>query len=230
MKKKVKKLIKPLILVLFIAVVVFLGKYFDLVRVLNKEFIQSYVSSFGVFAPLVFGMLYFIGTVIFFPGTPLSISGGLLFGIVKGTAIIVVSATLGSVLAFMIARTLGKGFVDKLLKNKFHKLEEYDEKIAKNGFMTVLFLRLIPLFPFTGLNFALGLTKVRVRDYFLATLVGIIPGSLVLANIGASANDISSPQFYLSILLFFGLMFIPAVYKKVMKTKNSNFALEIPEK
>jgi len=138
---------------------------------------------------------------------------------------------LGASLAFGVARYLGKDFTDKILKGRFKKIYEYDKKLEDKGFITILFLRLVPLFPFNGLNFALGLTKVRFKDFLLATLIGIIPGSFVLVNIGANATDLRSPKLFIFILLFVLLALVPVSYKgycnvrdkrkeKVLNTKD----------
>jgi len=101
--------------------------------------------------------------VILLPGTPFTIASGLLFGTLYGGLVTVIGATLGATLAFFIARFFGEDFVERILKNKFKKIYEYDEKIEKKGFLVMLFLRLVPLFPFNGLNFSMGLTKIKPK-------------------------------------------------------------------
>jgi uncharacterized membrane protein YdjX (TVP38/TMEM64 family) len=78
----------------------------------------------------------------------------------------------------------------------------------------MLFLRLVPLFPFNGLNFALGLTRIKFRDYLFGTVIGIIPGTYVFASIGSSAKDPTGPLLYVFIGLFILLALVPTVYKK----------------
>ena len=219
MRRTLKRLVKPSILLMFLIGIFIFLRYTNVVEYLTKDNIEAFISSMGPLGGVVFMGLYFLATLLFLPGTPLSVAGGFLFGPVLGTVYIVLGATLGASGAFFVSRFLGKDFVDRILKNKFEKLNAFDHKLSENGFLTVLFLRLVPLFPFNGLNFALGLTMVKFRDFFLATLVGIIPGSFVLANIGGSATDITDPKFFLFIALFILLAAVPPIYTKI-KQRN----------
>lgn len=151
--------------------------------------LQSWVAKQGVLAPLVFGGLYAAATVLAFPGSLLTISGGLLFGTGWGTVINLVSATLGAMAGFLIARYFGREMVTKLIRRRT-TLAEFDAKVEKHGFNAVLYLRLIPLFPFNALNYALGLTKVSFRNYALATFIGMAPGAFVYTSFGAAGRHI----------------------------------------
>jgi len=169
-------------------------------------------------APVIFILLYTIATIIFLPGTPLTIAGGAIFGTFFGTLYTIIGATIGAAIAFFIARYLGASFVNDLVNKKFKKLDSYDKKLEKNGFLVVLFLRLVPIFPFNGLNFALGLTKVKSKDYIIATFLGIIPGSFVLAFFGGSLASLNPLNIALAIALFILLAFSPKIYKKFKKS------------
>jgi len=156
--------------------------------------LQSWIQDQGIFAPLIFGLIYIIATILSLPGSVLTMSGGLLFGVYLGTAISLISATIGATGAFIVARYFGRDFVERILKGKLAKL---DVKIQENGFYTVLYLRLVPLFPFNILNYSLGLTKVSLRDYFLGSLIGMAPGCFVYTSLGsvgrhASLTDLST--------------------------------------
>lgn len=214
MRHNYTRYLKPTLLILLVVLLVLAGKYTDLSRLVDQEYVRTMVTSYGVYAPLAFILIYILATVFFLPGTIFTVLAGVLFGAGKGTAYVVVGATIGATIAFFISRFFGKSFVDNLLKGKFKKLEQYDEKLEKNGFSTTLFLRLIPLFPFNGLNFALGLTRAKARDYVLGTALGIIPGSFVLASIGASANDFRNPMLYLFIGVFILMGLSPWLYRK----------------
>ncbi|MBW2998598.1 TVP38/TMEM64 family protein [Candidatus Woesearchaeota archaeon] len=208
---KVNKL-KIILLLIFLILAIILGKFTSSSEFLNREYLQSYILSFGILAPIVFILVYILATIFFFPGTPLSIVAGIVFGGIKGTIYTIIGASIGAILAFYIARILGRDYVDSLLKNKFKKLDKYDVKLKENGFLTTLFLRLVPLFPFNGLNFALGVTKVKAGDFFIATLIGIIPGSYILVNIG-DASNMFSLRLLILILAFVCLALIPTCYK-----------------
>jgi len=222
MNKRKISLIKILILLAFVILGFTLFRAFG-PEIFKIENIRETISSYGAFGPLIFIAIYVLGAVIFFPGTPLTISSGILFGTINGTIYTVIGATIGASIAFLISRLLGKDFIDRLLKNKLKKLNEYDKRIKENGFLVMIFLRLIPLFPFNGLNFAMGLTRIKFRQFLLGTVIGIVPGTFVLANIGSSAKDIRSPMFYLSIFLFLLLALMPLIYKRIsIRRKNKS--------
>jgi uncharacterized membrane protein YdjX (TVP38/TMEM64 family) len=183
---------KILLLILFISVI--LGLYFftPVRDYLSKDgfvTLEAWIRAQGILAPVIFGLLYIAATVFALPGSALTIGGGLLFGTLWGTVINLTSATIGAMLAFLIARYLGRNAVTKLLRNQ-PKLAGLDERIGTSGFYSVLFLRLVPLFPFNALNYGLGLTKVTCKDYFLATAIGMLPGSFVYTSLGAASRHV----------------------------------------
>jgi uncharacterized membrane protein YdjX (TVP38/TMEM64 family) len=174
---------------------------------------------------LVYVALYILGTVFLLPGVILSFIGGLLFGVWEGTLYTWIGATIGATAAFFLARLLGREFVNQLLGGKFRSL---DDRVRERGFVSVFLLRLVPLFPFNGVNFGCGLTSVRPRDYVLATALGIIPGTFVyqylFANVGArvlregiSWHDLADFNLLMPVALFvafLGLTTWLAVQKK----------------
>jgi uncharacterized membrane protein YdjX (TVP38/TMEM64 family) len=115
----------------------------------------------------------------------------------------------------MISRYFGRNLIDKMLKGKFKDL---DDKLAKNGFMTILFFRVVPLVPYEILNYAGGLSRIKFKDYFLATFLGLIPGVIISAFFGGSLGEIKSfkdifaPKFLIALGLMAGIIAIPAVY------------------
>jgi len=217
MGSRKKSIVKFALLIIIIAALIVLAKYTGLGKLLNVEYVRGVVDNAGIYGPLIFILVYFAVTVTFLPGTPFTIASGVLFGTLSGGLYTVIGATLGATVAFIIARFFGGDFVERILKDKFNKLYEYDEKIEKNGFLVMLFFRLVPLFPFNGLNFAMGLTKIKFKHYFLATFLGIIPGTFILANIGGTSSDVMSPQFIFSIVLFVLLILILPIYKYAKK-------------
>lgn len=176
--------------------------------------IKEKVLEFGVMAPMVYVAVYVIATFVFVPGAPLTIAGGALFGSVFGTLYTVIGATIGASLAFLLSRFLGRDFVGALEGERFKKLAEYDETIEKNGFGAVLFLRFVPLVPFNGLNFALGLTKVKFRDYVLGTIFGIIPGTFAYVYLGDSVASLRVWNIVGAVILLAALSFGAVFFKK----------------
>jgi uncharacterized membrane protein YdjX (TVP38/TMEM64 family) len=207
------KHLKTIILIIFIGVLAYLFIFTDITQQINKETIEATVTAAGIYAPVLYILIYIAATVLFIPGSILTITGGFIFGAVEGTIYTVIGATIGATIAFFFARLIGGSFIENIEK-KFTKLKDYDKGIEKNGIQIMLFLRLIPLFPFAALNYAMGLTKIKARDYIFASFIGMIPGTFVYSYIGATATDIRSPEFYFALFLLALLIIIPTVIKK----------------
>jgi uncharacterized membrane protein YdjX (TVP38/TMEM64 family) len=204
MKNK-KQVIKFGALVFLVAMIIFLIRYFGVSDALSPSLLKEKILGFGMLAGMAYMGIYVAATVLFIPGTPLTVAGGAIFGPVLGTFYTVIGATVGATLAFLLSRFLGRGFVGALEGEKFKKIAEYDKKLEENGLGVVLFLRFAPLFPFNGLNFALGLTKVTFKDYFWGTLVGIIPGTFVYTYFGDSLASFNPFQIVFAVLLLVAL-------------------------
>lgn len=215
MKKQNLKFIGLIFLIFAILILIFTTN----LKNLSPDSIRDTVESYGILAPIAFIILYIILVNLFIPGTLITLVGGALFGTFLGTIYTVIAATIGASLAFIIARFLGGEYVNLLLEKRFKKLYNYDKKFKKHGILIVLFLRLIPLFPFTGLNYALGLTKVKFKDYFIATLIGIIPGTFAYAYLGDSLAELSIINIIISIALIIILASILPIYKKLNRKK-----------
>ena len=210
------KTIKFISLILFIILAIFLFRNFgsDLTSPMQ---LREEIENYGNLAPIIFIFLYIVFTLFFFPGTILTISSGILFGTILGTIYTIIGATIGGTLAFFLSKFLGRGFVKDILEKKYEKLNDYDKKLEEKGFRIVAFLRLIPIFPFNGLNFGLGLSKVKTKDFILGTIVGIIPGSFTLAFFGDSITELNYTTIIISSILFILLIFSPKIYKYIKK-------------
>ena len=150
--------------------------------------IVEYVRGTGIFGPLVYILLYTVGTLVLFPGTVLTFVGAVLFGIWLGALYTIIGATIGELISFFLARFLGRDFVEGLIGGSSH-IRKLDNLIGRYGFNSMLVLRLIPLVPFNVLNFGAGLTKIRVWDYFWASLIGIIPGTFIYTYLFAKLGE-----------------------------------------
>ena len=158
--------------------------------------IDRSVAQAGVFAPIVFITLYAAMTVALVPGTALTLASGVLFGPVRGTAYAVCGATLGATIAFLIGRALGRDAVRQLLGRRAPRIEA---ALDGTGFAAMLVLRLLPVVPFNGLNYAAGVTGISRRHYVAATILGILPGTTAVATAGSSVTDPTSPVFLASV-------------------------------
>ncbi len=150
----------------------------------------SWVQGLGVWGPLVFIVGYAVATVAFAPAFLLTLAAGVIFGLVKGTVITFLGATLGASLAFLVARYGARRAIEKKIAGNV-KFAAIDRAVAKEGFKIVALLRLSPVFPFNLLNYALGLTRVRFVDYFLACFA-MIPGTILYVYYGTAAGSLAS--------------------------------------
>jgi uncharacterized membrane protein YdjX (TVP38/TMEM64 family) len=176
--------------------------------------LRDWILSFGPLAPIIFILLYAVATVAFLPGTPLSLLAGLVFGPVLGTLWIVIGATIGATLAFLVGRYAARDLVEGWTANN-ERVRKLDEGVEKQGWRMLLITRLVPVFPFNLQNYAYGLTKIKLLTYVGLTSVCIIPGAAVYAFAGGSlANareDITTTFVYLGVaaVLFVIISFIP---------------------
>ena len=226
-KDRSKALIKALILVVFIVAAILLVRFTPIKDYLTVDKLGYFLNTAGFWAPLVFMAIYAIGVCLFLPGTLLTGLGAAIFGAYWGFVYVWVGAMAGASAAFLIGRTLGREFAASLVGNK---LQKYDDAIERNGFATVLYLRLV-YFPFTPMNFGMGLTKVHFRDYFFGTGLGIIVGTFIftffigtLKDVWASGNwgELISFNVFFSIALFIFSFFIPKIIKKFRGEEDSN--------
>ena len=147
--------------------------------------LRGWVLGFGALAPLVFVLLYVIATVAFLPGTPLSLLAGLVFGPVLGTLWVVIGATIGATLAFLIGRYAARNLVRTWTANN-ERIRKLDEGVERQGWRMLLITRLVPLFPFNLQNYAYGLTGIGLGVYVGLTAVCIVPGAAVFTFAGGS--------------------------------------------
>ncbi len=215
-----KAAVKAVLFLMFILGAILLVRYSPLKNYLTAEALQAFLNTAGLWAPVVFILVYTAGVCLFVPGTLLTGLGAAIFGAYWGFVYVWIGAMVGSSLAFLIGRTLGRDFAASLIGDK---LQKYDQAIERNGFATVLYLRLV-YFPFTPMNFGMGLTSVRFGDYFWGTGLGILVGTFIftffigtLKEVWASGDwaQLLSFKVFFSIGLFVFSFFIPRIIKKV---------------
>lgn len=219
-KDRKSAILKAIIFLLFIIAAISIIRYSPAKNYLTARALGSFLDSAGIWAPVVYMIVYAVGVCIFLPGTLLTGLGAAIFGPYWGFLYVWFGAMAGASGAFLIGRTLGRDFAASLIGDK---LKKYDDAIERNGFAAVLYLRLV-YFPFTPMNFGMGLTKVRFRDYFAGTGLGIIVGTFIftffigtLKEVWASGNwgELISFKVFFSIALFVFSFFIPKIIKKI---------------
>jgi uncharacterized membrane protein YdjX (TVP38/TMEM64 family) len=180
---------KILLLCLFVTAVILAATFFPVNLWLHR--FLSWVRGRGPLGMIVYGFAYVLGTILLVPGTLLTVGSGFLYGTIIGTLIVSPASVLGATIAFLLGRSFARDWIAKKV-SKYPKFEAIDRAIAKNGFKIVLLMRLNPIFlPFAVLNYALGLSRVRLRDYILASWIGMLPATTLYVYLGSSVRNIS---------------------------------------
>ena len=156
---------------------------------ISVESLAARVSALGWYAPLVFIACYAVATVFFMPGILFTLAGGALFGPVYGTLYNLVGATLGATLAFLAARYIAYDWVAERTGNRLRQLVE---GVEEEGWRFVAFVRLVPLFPFNLLNYALGLTRLRLSHYVITSFIFMAPGGAAYTYLGYAGREVAS--------------------------------------
>src|SRR6266576_443554 len=147
----------------------------------------DWIGKLGPWGPVIFAGLYVVATVLFVPGSVLTLGAGAAFGVVLGSVFVSISATLGATAAFLVGRYLARDAIARKIE-KNEKFATIDRAVADEGWKIVLLTRLSPVFPFTLLNYAFGLTRVKLRHYIVASWLGMIPGTVMYVYLGSLVN------------------------------------------
>ncbi len=211
--------IKFIILVAFVAGAFIAIRAAGLGAYLDQARLRTWIEGFGVWGPLVYMLVYAVAPSLMFPGIPLTVVGGVLFGPVLGSVYVLFGATAGAVVAFLIARYLGRDLISGLIARRgSQRLKELDERVARHGWKIVAVTRLVPLFPYNFLNYAYGLTKVRFIHYALATFVFMIPGVVAYVVFSSSLLDVLggrvSTEFVIGVVLVAAVSALPFLYRR----------------
>ncbi len=177
--------------VLAVAAVVLLlaaGKYLHVQELLKD--VLARIAGLGMWGPVIFIAIYILASVLFIPGAILTLGAGVVFGVVKGSVIVSIAATLGATCAFLVGRYLARDWVAGKIEGN-QKFKAIDEAVAREGWKIVGLTRLSPVFPFNLLNYAFGLTRVSLRHYFFASWIGMFPGTVMYVYIGSLAGDLA---------------------------------------
>lgn len=165
------------------------ARYFNAQALLRQAL--DAIAGLGPWGPLIFVLLYIVATVFFLPGSILTLGAGFVFGVIKGAILVSIAATLGAIAAFLVGRYVARDWVAKKIEGN-SRFKAIDEAVAREGWKIVGLTRLSPVFPFNLLNYAFGLTRVSLRDYFFASWIGMMPGTLMYVYLGSLAGDLAS--------------------------------------
>jgi uncharacterized membrane protein YdjX (TVP38/TMEM64 family) len=197
-----------------------LGRFFTLASLkANRDALAGFYAAHQIACVAAFIAIYIAQTALSLPGAAiLTLSAGAIFGVLLGTVYAVTGATIGALFAFLVARYL---FHDLIQQRFGGRLEQLNRELDKSGLHYLLFLRLVPVFPFFLINLGAGLTRLPLRTFFIGTFIGIIPGGFVYCNAGASLasinriGEIASPRVLGSFALLGLFALVPVFYRKI---------------
>jgi uncharacterized membrane protein YdjX (TVP38/TMEM64 family)/Fe-S oxidoreductase len=195
---------------------------------LQQEKLQELIASYGNLAPAIYILIYALAPVLFLPGLPITIVGGIAFGPFWGVVYTITGSTIGASLAFLVARYVARDWVaSKLTGPKWEKL---DREVAQHGWKVVAFTRLIPAFPFNLLNYAFGLTKISFVQYAVTSFFCMLPACIAFIVFSSSLLGLikgkASPTALLGIVLIVLVSLIPVIYRKFKKKATAETVAE----
>src|SRR5215475_3766095 len=206
-----------------VVAVVMAVKYFHVQDVLKAAL--DWIGKLGPLGPVIFVGLYVVATVFFIPGSVLTLGAGAVFGVALGSVCVSMAATLGATAAFLVGRYLARDVIARKVEQN-EKFATIDQAVAQEGWKIVLLTRLSPVFPFTLLNYAFGLTRVKLSHYALASWLGMIPGTVMyvylgsLVNVGAGYRQRTTGEWVL-----YGIGLLATVTVTVFMTRLARHAL-----
>lgn len=184
---------------------------------LTAKAVTAWVERSGMWGPAVFIGIYTIAPALFLPGSVLTLAGGALFGPLTGALLSLTGATAGATVAFLVARYLAAAWVERRVSGR---LQEIKEGVEREGWRFVAFVRLVPLFPFNLLNYALGLTRLSVQTFAVTSFITMAPGALAYAYLGDAGREAVSggPDLVrkglLALTLLAALALLPALIRR----------------
>ena len=187
--KRSPLVMKAILVTAVIAALVVVTRFIDLQQIFRNAL--TWISGLGPTGPLVFALLYILACVLMLPGSILTLGAGAVFGVVSGSVLVSVASTLGATCAFLVGRYLARDWVGTKIAGN-DKFRAIDEAVAVEGWKIVGLTRLSPVFPFNLLNYAFGLTQVKLKHYFIASWLGMMPGTIMYVYLGSLAGDLAS--------------------------------------
>ena len=183
------------------------------------EDMQNFIEQFGDYAPIIFLLLASILPVFLFPPGIFSVIGGLLFGFAKGAILTIIAAIIYTNIMFLISRYFARNKIENFLEKRL-TLKQFNRifGLKDNKLATFLIIcRLIPILPNSVISYSYGLTRISFKHYFIANLIGLIPGRLIWLNFGSKLNNIWSLEFLTAAVLIVAFIGIGAIVAKNME-------------
>lgn len=186
---------------------------------IKGEDMQNFIEQFGDYAPIIFLLLASILPIFLFPPGIFSVIGGLLFGFKLGAILTIIAAIIYTNIMFLISRYFARNKIENFLEKRL-TLKQYNRifGLTDNKLATFLIIcRLIPVLPNSIVSYSYGLTRISFKHYFMANLIGLIPGRLIWLNFGSKLNNIWSLEFLTAAVLIVAFIGIGAIVAKNME-------------
>ncbi|HTY91794.1 MAG TPA: TVP38/TMEM64 family protein [Methanocella sp.] len=203
-----------LVALLLVVVVIGPGTLVKDCQLVTPEGIRQFVQSYGIFSVAVYELLHAIRPFTFLPVTPFTIAGGYIFGQFYGLAFTTIGTTTAAIITFFISRYVFRDYLKNRLSTHY---AGFDSRFDSGGIFTVASLRFIPVLPFDAVGYVAGVSSIRFRDYLIGTIIGELPGAIVLTMLGNSLTNIASPWFAVSLVLACLLFLLPEIYRRLPK-------------
>jgi len=218
---KKQSYVKVALISLFALVLVLALVFFDAEVYLDPDVLREEMRQLGATGPAVFISIFIVAS-LFLPITPMAIAAGVLTGTFVGTILVSLGSILGALLAFVVARFLGRDFVQRYISAHIQGRLRRHVAPRQSDFTKVLMLRFIPVLPFNGLNFSLGVSNVGFRPYALATAIGVIPYSFVAAYFGSSLATLQPLDIFLAGIMFVTLLIVVPLTRRLQRKSASS--------
>ena len=213
--------LKWMIWIIMIGALVFAFVHFNVAGLFVRS--KDWIAGLGAWGPVMFILLYIVACIFFLPGSVLTLAAGALFGVAWGSLYTSIGATLGATAAFLVGRYAARGWVSKKIEGN-EKFKAIDEAVGREGWKIVGLTRLSPIFPFSLLNYAFGVTRVSLRDYFFASWIGMMPGTVMYVYLGSLARAAGEKKSPLEWTLY-GAGLLATVVVTVFVTRIAKQAL-----
>jgi len=217
-----RRIILALLILALLTVLVWRFQLFGQLQALLRQVLDA-IAALGFWGPVLFVLLYIVCCIALVPGAVLTLGAGAVFGLVKGSILVSIAATLGATAAMLVGRHLARDWVQRKLATH-PTFNSIDQAVEREGWKIVFLTRLSPAFPFFIVNYLYGLTRVRLRDYMLATWIGIMPGSTLFVYIGSLASP-DAAKNSTAAWTFKGIGLVATVLVTVYLTKIARRAL-----
>jgi len=211
-----KKTIKVAVLLILIAAGAVALRINAVPAGLDAERLAAFIEAQGIWAPIVFILIFTVAPTLLIPALPLTVTAGIIFGPFWGVVYVSIGSTAGATLAFLVARVFGRKWVKERIKDS--RLRSLDKLVKKDGWKIIAAARLVPLFPYNLLNYAFGLTGIRLKTYVVTSFIFMLPATIAYVVFSSSIPELIGGkvgwQFIAGLALIIALSLLSLIYKK----------------